>query len=97
MIYFDVSPSEVSTRVGLPPPLRERVGERGKPLALTEKIQRRSINAILAKRDVAMRLPIAQAARLSPTLSRKGGGSPTTGTSLTCAAVGSRVESGSPQ
>ncbi|QOZ38469.1 hypothetical protein XH92_40435 [Bradyrhizobium sp. CCBAU 53421] len=67
---------EVSTPVGLPPPLRGRVGERGKPQALTSKIERRHINehCNAVTRRVAIRHTAEQAAPLSLPLPRKGGG-----------------------
>ncbi|QOZ23273.1 hypothetical protein XH93_06130 [Bradyrhizobium sp. CCBAU 51753] len=71
---------EVTTLVGLPPPLRGRVGERGKPRALTADLPRR-INDDHAVR--ATRSATEQAAPLSLPLPRKGGGNPAAGALLT--------------
>ncbi|VIO66384.1 hypothetical protein CI1B_15060 [Bradyrhizobium ivorense] len=82
-----VTRSEVSTLLRLPPPLRGRVGERGKPRALTDEILRaRAIqlgSANGASVILASRHPAEQAAPLSLTLPRKGGGYPSAGASLT--------------
>jgi hypothetical protein len=78
--------SEVSTLVGLPPPLRGRVGERGKPRALTEEIQQaRAVDPV--RIAVVLRPAAEQAAPLSLTLSRKGRGNPPAGASLTDAHI----------
>ena len=84
-------PREVSTLVRLPPPLRGRVGERGKPRAQSKKMRRPCINASGETIDAdasavfATRQAIVQAAPLSLALPRKGGGNPSASASLTCA------------
>ena len=88
----DATRCEVSTLLRLPPPLRGRVGERGKPRAPTREILRvRSIqlgNANNASAIPASRQSAEQAAPLSLTLPRKGGGNPFAGASLTSDADG---------
>ena len=83
-----VTLSEASTLFGLPPPLRGRVGERGKPRTRTEDMRRRFTNEpveIISNEAIflTMRREIEQAAPLSLTLPRKGGGNPSAGASLT--------------
>jgi hypothetical protein len=81
-----VMPSEESTLVGLPPPLRGRVGERGKPRAPIEEMRGQRIKEKMdedASRVLALRQAIERAAPLSLTLPRKGGGNPSAGASLT--------------
>ena len=80
---------EGSMLVGLPPPLRGRVGERGKPRATAGVTMRRPVNAhhgttALVESPAVVSLFTAQlAAPLSLTLSRKGRGNPRDGASLT--------------
>jgi hypothetical protein len=78
---------EVSTLIRLPPPLRGRAGERGKPRALADEILRaRAIqlgSANDARVTLASRRAAKQAVPLSLTLPRKGGGNPSAGASLT--------------
>ncbi|MET3843271.1 hypothetical protein ABIE49_005349 [Bradyrhizobium sp. OAE829] len=89
--------SEVGALFRLPPPLRGRVGERGKPRALAEDARPRCINELCSAIDdedsaFAMRQAFEQAAPLSLTLPRKGGGNPSAGASLTNAVTS--VQSG---
>src|SRR6267378_982144 len=70
----------MNTLFGLPPPLRGRVGERGKPRTLAEELRRYSFSDCRAieieSGAVAVRLTAEQAAPLSRALPRKGGGNP---------------------
>src|SRR5262249_32913046 len=72
---------EGSTLVRLPPPLRGRVGERGKPRA------RRSMSTSLSQgRSRLVETDVERARRVAPlslALARKGGGNPSARTSLT--------------
>src|SRR5262249_21136702 len=83
--------SEESSLVRLPSPLRGRVGERGKPRTPADEMRRQAINVLRETIDddasavLAMRRALAQAAPLSLTLPRKGGGNPSAGACLTCA------------
>jgi hypothetical protein len=104
---FDMMQGEVSRLVRLPPPLRGRAGERGKPRASAEDMRRQFFNepgnAINQEASVvlALRQATEQAAPLSLTSRasfarlgpRKGGGNPFAGASLTYIDVAS-VESG---
>ncbi|MGY3487280.1 hypothetical protein ACVW1C_005163 [Bradyrhizobium sp. USDA 4011] len=84
-----IGASEGSTLVRLPPPLRGRGGERGKPRVTAHEMPRRGITK--ARETIergasvvrTMRLAIEQAAPLSLTLPRKGGGNPSADASLT--------------
>src|SRR5205807_2644012 len=83
---------KVSTLVGLPPPLRGRVGERGKPRARRAVISRCCANHsgdVGGTRGIILSIhhTAEQAAPLSLTLPRKGGGNPSARASLTRARV----------
>jgi len=98
-----MTPSEERTLVRLPPPLRGRVGERGKPRALSEDMRRQSIDELGetinedADAVLATRQAIEQVAPLSLALPRKGGGNPFVGASLTVVGTAvASVEPGSP-
>ncbi|VIO67617.1 hypothetical protein CI41S_09880 [Bradyrhizobium ivorense] len=90
-----VTRSEVSTLLRLPPPLRGRVGERGKPRALTDEILRvRAIqlgSANGASVILTSRHRAEQVAPLSLTLPCKGGGNPSAAASLTSETDGAEV------
>ncbi|OCK62341.1 hypothetical protein LMTR3_04270 [Bradyrhizobium sp. LMTR 3] len=97
---FEMMRCEVSTLIRLPPPLRGRVGERGKPRVLADDMRREYSNEpveVFGEEVVlALRQPTEQAAPLSLTLPRKGGGNPSVGTSLTyvgTTVIGSAVAS----
>ena len=72
--------SGASTLVGLPPPLRGRVGERGMPRAQVDEIQRASARRLKRTTKssqgvvIATRQAAEQAAPPTLTLPRKGGG-----------------------
>jgi hypothetical protein len=83
---FGTLRSEASTLVRLPPPMRGRGGETGQPRAPAEDIRRQCLNGMMgedASVVLAMRQTIEQAAPLSLTLPRKGGGNPSACASLT--------------
>jgi hypothetical protein len=94
-----ITPSEERTLVRLPPPLRGRVGERGKPRALSEDMRRQSIDELrkMMDEDASVITAIEQVAPLSLALPRKGGGNPSVGASLTVVGTAvASVEPGSP-
>ncbi|MEH2575454.1 hypothetical protein V1278_001460 [Bradyrhizobium sp. AZCC 1577] len=93
-----VMPSEESTLIRLPPPLRGRVGERGKPRAPIKVVRRQSINErrkMMSEDASASPQTTEQAAPLSLTLPRKGGGNPSASAPL--ANIGSTIASELPQ
>jgi hypothetical protein len=95
---FGIMPGKAGTIVRLPPPLRGRAGERGKPRALTEDTTRDCINELNtmdwdAGVVLALRQAIEQAAPLSLTLPRKGRGNASTNAFLT-SPVATRVQAG---
>ncbi|VIO66483.1 hypothetical protein CI1B_16050 [Bradyrhizobium ivorense] len=81
-VALHVATSEVSTPLRLPPPLRGRVGrgvsrERG-TMTVGETVPHHFAASRATSRRIGFQLAAEQAAPLSPTLPRKGGGSPAT-------------------